>query len=45
MYLYRLHDFYEDKKWVEITSKFFDQTGKQLDPRVLKESLGVTKWA
>ena len=40
MLLFRLHERYEEKKWVGIASKFFDETGKRVDPRHLEEKLG-----
>ncbi|MCJ1338238.1 hypothetical protein MMC09_003524 [Bachmanniomyces sp. S44760] len=40
MYLYRLQEHFDDKKWLDIASRFFDQTGKRIDPIQLKGKLG-----
>ncbi|KAL9124149.1 MAG: hypothetical protein Q9217_006494 [Psora testacea] len=37
--LYKLHAKAERGKWVEISSRFFDRTGKRITPDVLKEKL------
>ena len=37
MYLVELHQKYEERKWIEIASRFFDRTGQHLDPEMLKE--------
>ena len=45
MYLYKLHDLYEGKKWTEISSKFFDKTGKRMDPEKLRKEMGDPVWS
>ncbi|KAG8533488.1 uncharacterized protein KY384_002271 [Bacidia gigantensis] len=38
--LYKMHTRAERRKWLEISSRFFDQTGKRLSPEFLRETLG-----
>lgn len=38
--LTRLHDYYDAAKWVAIASKFFDETGRRIEPEVLRHRLG-----
>ena len=45
MCLYKLHDLYEKKKWIEISSRFFDKTGKRIDPGKLQDQLGDAAWS
>ena len=40
MFLHRLEEHFEEKKWIEISSKFFDRTGKRVNPIQLREKLG-----
>ena len=37
--LYIWNARYEEKKWIELASRFFDKTGKRINPDVLKEKL------
>jgi len=34
-----MHSNADAKKWVEIASRFFDKTGRRVDPELLKEKM------
>ncbi|KAL8732769.1 MAG: hypothetical protein Q9166_002551 [cf. Caloplaca sp. 2 TL-2023] len=37
--LYHMHMAFEEQRWIRMASKFFDQTGKRIEPNWLKEKL------
>ncbi|KAL8782258.1 MAG: hypothetical protein Q9213_005532 [Squamulea squamosa] len=37
--LYHMHMGFEEQRWIRMASKFFDQTGKRIEPEWLKEKL------
>ncbi|KAL8681123.1 MAG: hypothetical protein Q9186_002716 [Xanthomendoza sp. 1 TL-2023] len=37
--LYQMHMAFEEQRWIRMASKFFDQTGKRIEPDWLKEKL------
>ena len=39
MLLTRLHDYYETAKWVAIAAKFYDETGRRIEPETLRHQL------
>ena len=39
MLLTRLHDYYETAKWVAIAAKFYDETGRRIEPEALRHQL------
>ena len=39
MLLTRLHDYYETAKWVAIAAKFYDETGRRIEPEILRHQL------
>ena len=43
--LYRLHEHFEERKWVNVASKVFDKSGRRIDPLQLRDKLGDGKWA
>ncbi|KAL9002153.1 MAG: hypothetical protein Q9188_004902 [Gyalolechia gomerana] len=38
-YLYNMNCAFEEQRWIRMASKFFDQTGKRIEPEWLKEKL------
>ncbi|CAL8584515.1 hypothetical protein XPA_010107 [Xanthoria parietina] len=38
--LYHMHMGFEEQRWIRMASKFFDQTGKRIEPEWLKVKLG-----
>ncbi|MCJ1478648.1 hypothetical protein MMC13_007329 [Lambiella insularis] len=40
MYLGRLHEHYENLKWLSVTSKFLDRTDKFIDHNLLRNTIG-----
>ena len=36
IYLWRLQEFFEAQKWVNVASKFFDKTGKRIEATELR---------
>ncbi|KAI4218101.1 MAG: hypothetical protein LQ349_008864 [Xanthoria aureola] len=38
--LYHMHMGFEEQRWIRMASKFFDQTGKRIEPEWLKGKLG-----
>ncbi|KAL8719789.1 MAG: hypothetical protein Q9225_003250 [Loekoesia sp. 1 TL-2023] len=38
-FLYNMNCTFEEQRWIRIASKFFDQTGKRIEPEWLKEKL------
>ncbi|KAI4096395.1 MAG: hypothetical protein LQ339_006983 [Xanthoria mediterranea] len=38
--LYHMHMGFEEQRWIRMASKFFDQTGKRIEPEWLKAKLG-----
>lgn len=38
--MFHLAQRYEEEKWVKVASRFFDKTGKRLDPAWIAEKLG-----
>ena len=38
--LHKMHSQAERMKWVEISSRLYDKTGKRVDPEVLKGKFG-----
>ncbi|KAL8741485.1 MAG: hypothetical protein Q9184_008378, partial [Pyrenodesmia sp. 2 TL-2023] len=38
-YLYNMNCAFEEQRWIRLASKFFDQTGKRVEPEWLKEKL------
>ena len=39
MALYQLHQELDRIKWLQLSSKFFDKTGKRASPELLREKL------
>ncbi|KAK4693866.1 hypothetical protein P7C71_g3610, partial [Lecanoromycetidae sp. Uapishka_2] len=39
--LYIMNEHFEEKKWVAMSAKFFDKTGKRVSPNKLKEQLST----
>ena len=39
MRLQGMKDRYDERKWVELSSRFFDMVGKRIDPDLLKDRL------
>lgn len=37
--LYVMNAHFEEKKWVAMSAKFYDKTGKRVNPDTLKEQL------
>lgn len=35
-----MHMGFEEQRWIRMASKFFDQTGKRIEPEWLKAKLG-----
>lgn len=35
--MYRLAERYEEEKWIKVASRFFDRTGKRVDPEYIAE--------
>ncbi|KAL8808387.1 MAG: hypothetical protein Q9200_004312 [Gallowayella weberi] len=38
--LYQMHMVFEEQRWIRMASKFFDQTGKRIEPEWLKQKFG-----
>ena len=39
-----LSEHFEAKKWTYMASKFFDKTGKRVDPKLLKQKLSGIRY-
>lgn len=38
-FLYNMNCAFEEQRWIRMASKFFDQTGKRIEPEWLKDKL------